>query len=475
MLRRTFPLGCFLLLAFAFPHWLPAAEKTWNVGYAQRSLVPEDIETKTYYLGGWGEDKPVAGVYDPIWVRCLSLDAGSGRKVVLASIDVVGLRYNQVVNIRKLLEDWSKKNNVVVEVMSTHNHASLDTIGIWGPPGKTGRDDAYLTWLEKTVAETVQEACAAAKPGKLVIGQIMAPGMVVDDSPPRVANEQITIFRFEPEDKNVKPTWLMHFSCHPEGLGKPNYHLSSDFVHATREIIEKTKNCNAMYINGAVGSMQTVPALFDENGERSRSYEVVCKFGRTLGEYALGIDHWDAVPVELVFRSKTISVPLYNLKLRAAAEHGLLQPFIPGEQRESRPEMLKLGRKATEDKYQPTSLTEVGYMRLGNAIGVVFVTGDLAPEQAKGKYLAADDCVNPEMPTEKPLFDILPEKTKLVFGLANDEIGYILPANNYYISPTKPWVPTDDKFGRGHYPETNGTGPETPEIIAQTLEELVRE
>jgi len=466
-------IACFLLV-FPATASLYGAEKQWHVGFAQANIVPPDLESKTYYMGGWGEDKPVQGVFDPVWIRAIYLDPGQGQKVVLASVDHVGIRYNHIINIRKALEDLAQKNNISIHIISTHNHAGLDTIGIWGPPGKTGRDDAYLAWFEKTAAETVQKAVADAKPGKIFGGQIMASGMVVDDSPPRVPNEQVSVLRFVPDDKNARPTWLLHFSCHPEGLGKPNSHLSSDFVHATREKIEQTKNCNTLYINGAVGSMQTVPRLFDENGRRSQPQATIYKFGRDLADYYLAIDQWTEISPELLFKTKVISLPIYNEKLIGAAKMGLILPFIPGEPRTSPPEMLRIARKDPTQQQLPTSITEVSYMRLGDSIGVVFIPGELAPELANGKYLEPDDCVNPEMPTEKPLFEIMPDRIKLIIGLANDEIGYILPANNYYISETKPWVPADDKFGRGHYPETNGTGPETPTIIAETLEELVK-
>lgn len=462
------------LLVLAVPLILCAAEKDWNVGYAEQNLLPSDIDSKVYYLGGWGEDKPVAGVFDPLWVRCFFMDAGKGQKVALVALDFVGYRYNHVLNIRKRLEDWCKENNVAVHIIATHNHASLDTIGIWGPPGKTGRDDAYLAWTEEVIADCVKQAAANASPGTLTLGQIMAHGMVVDDSPPKVANEQISVLRFEPNDSGKKPIWFMHFTCHPEGLGKPNHHVSSDFVHATREIIEKTKDCHALYINGAVGTMQTVPWLFDENGKRSQSYKVVCDFGRKLGEYALNIGEWTPISAELLLRSKVISVPIYNLKLQGAGQYGIILPFLPGEPYESDPEMLKLGLKDPNNRNLPTFITEVSYMRLGDDVGVCFIPGELAPELTNGRYLEPDNCVNPHIATEKPLFDIMPDKTKLIFGLADDEIGYIVPANNYYISPKNPWVPADDKFGRGHYPETNGTGPETPTIIVYALEELVK-
>ncbi len=473
-LRRLSLFVCCSLLLFASPLLLRGAEKNWMIGYAQRDLTPADLTTKTYYMAGYGSNNPVKGIYDPVWVRCISLDPGTGEKIVLASLDVVGVPYSRVLAIREKLADWSKKNNARIEIFATHSHASIDTMGMWGPPGKSGCDETWLSFLEKSVVDAAQEALAAAKPGTLFFGQIMAPGMVVDPSPPQVPNEEISMFRFEPNDKNVKPIWLMHFSCHPEALESTNNHLSSDFVHATREIIEKTKNTHAMYINGAVGSMQTTPKFLNEKGERITSQELVDGHGKKLGEIALKIDNWKEVEPELLIRSKTATIPIYNNNFILAQKAGIFGAKIPGGEHECDPVLLAIARKSPEERHLPTMLIEVSYMRIGKDIGIAYVPGELAPELANGQYLPKDRCNNPELTTEKPLFSILPEKTKLIFGLANDEIGYILPVNDYYISPETPWVSATDKFGYRHYPETNGTGPETAGIIAKTLEELVK-
>ena len=459
----------------AVPAILHGAEQVWKVGYAERNLVPADIATKTYYMAGYGSNKPIKGVHDPIWVRCISLDAGAGQKIVLASLDVVGYPYSRVLDIRQRLADWSKENNASVQIFSTHTHASIDTIGMWGPLGKNGCDKTWMEFVENSIIEAAKEAVANAVPGQLTFGQIMAPGMVVDPSPPQVPNEQISMFRFQPTDKNVKTIWLMHFSSHPEALEDPNTFLSSDFVHATREIIEKTKHCHAIYINGAIGSMQTVPTLKDENGNKTIAYEAVYKFGEDLGKIALKIDNWQNIEPFISLRSEAVTVPVYNPLYVLMQTMKVLDSRPVGGEYECDPKMLEIARKPPENRNLPTTLVEVAYMKIGKDIGIVYVPGELAPELASGAYLPPDRCNNPELTPEKPLFEIMPDKIKLVFGLANDEVGYILPRNDYYISPKQPWIDRgEDRFGYRHYPETNSVGPEIANIVSETLERLVK-
>ena len=78
--------------------------------------------------------------------------------------------------------------------------------------------------------------------------------------------------------------------------------------------------------------------------------------------------------------------------------------------------------------------------------------------------------MNPE-----PLCDIIGDKNLLVFGLANDEIGYVLAPNDYFLSESNPFIDQPvDKFGRRHYPETNSVGSDAAYTIADNFKEIVK-
>ena len=91
------------------------------------------------------------------------------------------------------------------------------------------------------------------------------------------------------------------------------------------------------------------------------------------------------------------------------------------------------------------------------------------PELAYGGYLSAAESAsgcggeaNPE-----PLAAIAQDKGLRIVGLCDDEIGYILPPNDFLLHPDTPYFePTRDKHGRRHYEETNSLGPRTAETIA---------
>ncbi|MBS5874496.1 MAG: hypothetical protein KIC46_10310 [Clostridiales bacterium] len=58
----------------------------------------------------------------------------------------------------------------------------------------------------------------------------------------------------------------------------------------------------------------------------------------------------------------------------------------------------------------------------------------------------------------------------MVFGLANDEIGYIVTPNDFYLNEQAPYLDKAvDRLGRKHYEETNSLGPRTANRIAEVF------
>ncbi|MBL9173308.1 MAG: hypothetical protein JNL10_07235 [Verrucomicrobiales bacterium] len=64
----------------------------------------------------------------------------------------------------------------------------------------------------------------------------------------------------------------------------------------------------------------------------------------------------------------------------------------------------------------------------------------------------------------------MPGKVKFLFGLANDEIGYIIPKSEWDQRP--PYL-----FGADHAPygEVNSPGPNTAYVLHSALRELIHQ
>ncbi len=272
----------------------------WRLGYAEKSILPGDINEKKYCIAG-NTRFPANyqnGVLDDILIRTVVIDDGSGRGAVsFSAVDCIGLSNKNVNEIRSRLSAFSKENNIaLINVSSTHTHSGIDTMGIWGPIVevyknnkkvlKTGSgsmmsscDDGYVDFVLNTVAGTVKAAYADMKPGRLFkaymgknsqafmsgnkVGNLSDRGLsgfVWDRRPPRDCSTQLLRLRFVPDDKKKKETLILNFGAHPyinsmkiDGKGNGDL-ISGDFIYSLCETIKKSGS-NAMFINGAVAAV----------------------------------------------------------------------------------------------------------------------------------------------------------------------------------------------------------------------------
>ena len=120
---------------------------------------------------------------------------------------------------------------------------------------------------------------------------------------------------------------------------------------------------------------------------------------------------------------------------------------------------------------KPAAETEVAYVRLGD-LHIACIPGEIYPESVYGKI---QDPIDPnadfqDAPKEKSIVELLPGKKILVIGLANDEVGYIVPKRQWDVAA--PYA-----YGRksAQYGERNSVGPETARMLMEALEDRVRE
>jgi hypothetical protein len=62
-------------------------------------------------------------------------------------------------------------------------------------------------------------------------------------------------------------------------------------------------------------------------------------------------------------------------------------------------------------------------------------------------------------------------KNNFVVGLCNDELGYIIPENDFYLNKETPYInAATDKLERRHYEETNSVGPKIAITLLNTFD-----
>ena len=429
----------------------------WTIGFDKREIIPDDLDTGTYYIAGYKPDNPATGLLDPQYVRAIWIDDNSGRGgVVMVAVDCIGLSRADVENMRKLLADFQKNSGCrSINIISTHTHAGIDTLGLWGPIMISGKSEKFMNILYKGVTEAIVGAYQNRKDGDLYSGSVEVDSIQKDSRDPQIYDKTIYRLRFEPND-NSEGLHIINFAAHPEALRSSNSLVSADFPCYMGRRIKEVTGDEFVFFPGAIGGLISTPVLKDDRGVELDVVTSTRKTGEILADAALGIKEEKKLIPSFNIITEVFDIPLENKVF-------LIEKFLG---------ILSTEAVKSKGQYKLAARTEVSYVEIGD-IKAVFVPGELFPELAYGgneNFLAANKSeINP-----LTLCDIVGVKDLMVFGLSNDEIGYIIPPNDFVLDEKMPYIENArDIYGRRHYEETNSLGPKTAEAIASALERLI--
>ena len=115
--------------------------------------------------------------------------------------------------------------------------------------------------------------------------------------------------------------------------------------------------------------------------------------------------------------------------------------------------------------------TEVAYVRLGD-LHIAGIPGELYPELVYGEYQSPPEpnADFPDAPTEPQVMATLPGMKTMIFGLANDEVGYIIPKRQWDEVAPFAYGLSEEQYG-----EVNSVGPEVAPILMKALQDRVRQ
>ncbi len=434
----------------------------WTVGFGSAVLTPEDVTSDTYYIAGYNTNNPATGVLDDMLAKAVYIDDNTGRGgVIICAIDCVGISRADINDIRRIVIESGEIPSVKsINICATHTHSAVDTQGLWGSAFYSdGKNEEFMNSLKEKTASAIIEAYKARKDGSLYLGTTDADGLQIDTRTPVDFNSTITSIRFDPFDKSPD-TYIINYACHAEMLGSKTNVISADFpAYMTKEISSKTGGANVIFLNGAIGGLIT-GSEFDTflRGELSECIEHTKEYGKEVAALILGIGNESEIAPLINIKSETVSVLCENTALLLARYIGVLNNDI-----------------SIEGKSDVSIISEVAYMELGNKqIGVYMIPGELYPELESGNFLTAENSANKTDASYKALSEMSRCEHNFVIGLCNDELGYIIPENDFLLHEWLPYfnIPYDS-FDRKHYEETNSVGPETAGTLLEAMDSLI--
>jgi len=466
-------------------------------GYPGPDEGEGDDDFQAFWLAGFHNGRPASGVRDDIWARTLVFDQGDTR-VAIVALDVVGWFYDEVLRSRQDLAATDLGIDLLV-VHATHNHEAPDTLGIWGQTEtRSGRNDTWQAEIRDKILESVTLAVADLREvAELKVGRVdVQPyhelgvlNLLQDKRDPFIVDHHMNALQVTDTSGDTIAT-IGNFGNHPEAMADENTLITSDFPHAFRETLEQGVAVGdveipayggvAIWWSAAVGGMMTPLGItttdLDGTEYREYTFEKTDALGRvkaSLAHEALA-QATPATSMDLQFTTTTMKFPVDNYGFQAMFLSGIFDRALYDYD----------SSQIIEEGNVPNILTELVHLQLG-PLELLTIPGELLPELAIGGYdgssigthvdpIVASDNPNPPDLTQAPegpyLKDRMSGEHKWLLGLANDEIGYIVPPYNFILDDVNPYF--DEPEG-DHYEETNSLGIDTAPLLDARVAELM--
>lgn len=410
------------------------AESVWSMGYSYGSLLEGlDILGGEYFMAGSLQavtKKVPTEILDDQGVTVYAISDGVSGTVVHAVIDGFGIARGDVLRIRERLADFAEENNIIsINVSVLHQHSAIDILGMGvdlAPalilnPGmnamgmgkdmlSTGKTQRFMDNLYEVVTESVIEAVEDMEEGTLYYGSADVSDLMHDKRKPEVFDGNIHRLRFDPYDEQSDEIWICEAGIHCTGFSNDDAYISADFPYYFKQYIKETVGADVVYVQGAELAITTdrsnVSYTMTEKNSKVKAY------GIALAKRVMAIENEDSLEPVLNVSFTEVALTADNPVLTLAVREGIIDSVT------------------VKDGSDFVIITEVGYMELGNVLGIAMIPGEIAPEILWGGAVSEKESWTGESWDYAPLQETAGVETLICFGLNNDQIGYILPDND---------------------------------------------
>lgn len=456
-----------------------APNAMWKVGYAGASLL-DGIEPMNgdFFLAGSLE--PIAGrvpvsILDDQRVRVYAISDGVSGIVLHAVIDGFGFSRGDVMEIRSRMADFAAANNIVsINVSVLHQHSCIDTLGMNVPLAqalifntgnaasggiiesmKVQKNEQFMENLFQKTVYAMKQAVKNMKIGTLSYGAADIGDYIRDKRDPQAIDPMIHRLRFTPVD-NGPETWILEAAIHCTGLGAGPDELTADYPYYIEKAIRETEGANVVFVQGAELAIGTryfdlclncneIPtitttasgttvrcpngcseAITDTqigdaadrwnkiNSEGKTDIQRINDYGYTLATKVMGITNEIALDPVLNIKHKEVRLDVDNEILTLAAKEDILNAVI------------------VKSDAGYIMVTEIGYMELGNEVGIFLCPGEFDPMLVFGGPESGSASWFGNEWGYAPAKDFSACDNIIAFGLCNDQAGYVLRDNEYH-------------------------------------------
>ncbi len=285
----------------AFFSWAPSAQAALQAGAAKLTITPPECSVggpcPGYSLAA-GNGRNSTGVHDDIYARALVMTSGNDS-VVLVVIDVLGhlpdrirgmqaaLRAAYPGYVSVLVHDDGVTDPVTrryvdgteiienVLIANAHTHASPDCIGVYGPDSyTTGRDPAWMDYVDSRVVEVVGLAIANLQPAKVRFNNYYVPNylgfpLITDRREPIVVDHTMGVMQLANSGTDDVICTLVNYSGYPEMMGiLENTLMTADFPGVMDASLEAYYGGVSIWVTRVIGGFTMSYYDVNFNGRR---------------------------------------------------------------------------------------------------------------------------------------------------------------------------------------------------------------
>jgi hypothetical protein len=373
------------------------------VGSAKRDITPTEATAPPdgqVYLGGYGlgPERLSTGVLAPIFVRAFVVSNGTDT-VAFAENETQGAfaAYKTgpfgLVDIAAAVETATAGRipRTHVIVASDHSHAGPDTTGVWG-----GLPDTYLQYLVDQTVGAITDALQALRPARLLVGTADATDLLrsqFHEPPNDLVDGELRVLIAE-DDDGTRNAALINYAAHATVMGSDNTLISADWPGVVATDAERTLGVEtAVVMLADCGRTQPNDGIFP-GGDTER-----------LQGYAAAV-------------SERVNQAAANLTEIAGTEIAISQLFLRERFANPNVPFAVLGAIVSRSDQPPWADDDV----VGTVVSAARI-GNLLLAAMPGEGYPA---------IQYALEDQVPADEHFIFGLANDQLGYLIAPQSGY-------------------------------------------
>ena len=260
----------------------------FKAGVARKVITP----TESVWMSGYAaRTKPSEGVVHDLWAKALTLENAQGRRVVIVTIDLIGLprEVSEAIAARVKKKYGLERGQLVLNTSHTHSGpmvwSNLESL-FDGDARDRQRLIDYRQRLIDAIVETVGASLADLSPATLAVGHGTAgfaanrrvpteKGFVFGVNPAGPVDHDVPVLKVAGPDGKLRAV-LFGYACHNTTLGANCYKINGDYAGFAQIDLEKAHpGATAMFLQlcGA-----------DQNPQPRGTMELAEKHGKELAD-----------------------------------------------------------------------------------------------------------------------------------------------------------------------------------------------